>query len=155
MYISDQYNHRIRKVTVSTGIISTIAGTGTASYSGDGGAATSAALSYPFGITLDSAGTHARLLSYSIYLPRPLGNLFLVDFGNFRIRKVTLSTGIISTFAGSGNYDYSGDEGAATAAALRSPAGVAIDSAGIRIQSTVDLYIFYFPFPPIRQCLHY
>ena len=58
LYISDTYNHRIRKVTVSTGIITTIAGTGTASYSGDGGAATSATLSYPAGLTVDSSGTY-------------------------------------------------------------------------------------------------
>ena len=59
VYISDFSNHRIRKVTVSTGIITTIAGTGTASYSGDNGHATSASLNYPWGIDLDSAGTHS------------------------------------------------------------------------------------------------
>ena len=57
MYIADYYNHRIRKVTVSTGIITTIAGTGTTTYSGDNGPATSAALYGPSGIALDSAGT--------------------------------------------------------------------------------------------------
>ncbi len=57
VYIADTLNHRIRKVTVSTGIITTIAGTGTASYSGDGGDATSATLYSPRGIALDSAGT--------------------------------------------------------------------------------------------------
>ena len=56
VYIADCGNNRIRKVTVSTGIITTIAGTGTSSYSGDGGAATSAALYYPFGVALDSQG---------------------------------------------------------------------------------------------------
>ena len=56
MYIADTSNNRIRKVTVSTGIITTIAGTGTQSYSGDGGAATSATLGYPIGVALDSAG---------------------------------------------------------------------------------------------------
>ena len=56
MYIADCYNHRIRKVTVSTGIITTIAGYGAGSYSGDGGAATSAALWYPYGVALDSSG---------------------------------------------------------------------------------------------------
>ena len=56
MYIADTYNNRIRKVTVSTMIISTIAGTGTASYSGDNGAATSATLNYPFGVALDASG---------------------------------------------------------------------------------------------------
>ena len=56
MYIADQYNHRIRKVTVSTGIITTIAGTGTGSYSGDTGAATSATLYNPTGVALDESG---------------------------------------------------------------------------------------------------
>ena len=57
IYIADYGNSRIRKVTVSTGIISTIAGTGTVSYSGDNGAATSATLNYPYGVAVDSAGT--------------------------------------------------------------------------------------------------
>ena len=61
VYIADTYNHRIRKVTVSTGIITTIAGTGSASYSGDNGAATSATLYYPTGVALDASG---RILCY-------------------------------------------------------------------------------------------
>ena len=61
MYIADSYNHRIRKVTVSTGIITTIAGS-SGGYSGDGGAATSAALAYPPGLTLDSSGRVALAL---------------------------------------------------------------------------------------------
>ena len=56
VYIPDTYNHRIRKVTVSTGIITTIAGTGSASYSGDNGAATLAALYSPTGVALDASG---------------------------------------------------------------------------------------------------
>ena len=56
VYIADQYNNRIRKVTVSTGIITTIAGTGTASYSGDNGAATSATLYWPVGVAVDASG---------------------------------------------------------------------------------------------------
>ena len=56
VYIADDANQRIRKVTVSTGIITTIVGTGTASYSGDGGAATSATLYYPYGVALDASG---------------------------------------------------------------------------------------------------
>ena len=56
VYIADQYNHRIRKVTLSTGIITTIAGTGSADYSGDNGVATSAALYYPSGVALDASG---------------------------------------------------------------------------------------------------
>ena len=56
VYIADSSNNRIRKVTVSTGIISTIAGTGASSYSGDNGAATSATLNHPIGVALDASG---------------------------------------------------------------------------------------------------
>ena len=63
VYIADTYNHRIRKVTVSTGIITTIVGTGTSSYSGDNGAATSATLYYPRGVALDASGRILLLLS--------------------------------------------------------------------------------------------
>ena len=56
VYIADRGNHRIRKVTVSTGIITTLAGTGSAGYSGDGGAATSATLHYPEGVAVDLSG---------------------------------------------------------------------------------------------------
>ena len=61
VYIADQSNNRIRKVTVSTGIITTYAGTGTSSYSGDNGPATSAALYYPYGVTVDTSGKLAVL----------------------------------------------------------------------------------------------
>ncbi len=60
LYIADSYNSRIRKVTVSTGIITTIAGTGTSSYSGDSGQATSASLYIPVGVGLDSSGTNSK-----------------------------------------------------------------------------------------------
>ena len=62
MYVADRFNNRIRKVTVSTGIITTIVGTGTGSYSGDGGAATSATLSSPAGVALDASGRISILL---------------------------------------------------------------------------------------------
>ena len=91
MYIGDWGNNRIRKVTVSTGIITTIAGTGTGSYSGDNGQATSAALNLPTGVTLDSSGTHSFDVS-NIHLNHCysfLGNVYISDYGNNRIRKVT------------------------------------------------------------------
>ncbi len=68
MYIVDNSNHRIRKVSISTGIITTIAGTGTTSYLGDNVAATSATLYYPYGVTLDSAGTYSSPLTLVIPL---------------------------------------------------------------------------------------
>jgi hypothetical protein len=113
IYIADQLNHRIRKVTISTGIITTFAGTGTGSYSGDNGAATSATLNYPCGVGLDTAS-----------------DVYIADRWNNRIRKVTISTGIITTFAGTGTASYSGDNGPATSATLNDPFGVAVDSAG-------------------------
>ena len=66
MYIADTYNHRIRKVTVSTGIITTIAGTGSTTYSGNGGAATSATLYDPEGVAVDSSGRILHLLSAAL-----------------------------------------------------------------------------------------
>ena len=114
IYIADSSNNRIRKVAISTGIISTIAGNGgTGSYSGDNGAATSATLYYPYGVGLDTAG-----------------NVYIADTSNHRIRKVTISTGIITTFAGTGTESYGGDNGPATSATLNYPRGVAVDSAG-------------------------
>ena len=66
VYIADYGNHRIRKVTVSTGIISTVAGTGAATYSGDGGPATSATLYNPTGVALDASGTYVYFLAISL-----------------------------------------------------------------------------------------
>ena len=111
LYIADFNNHRIRKVN-SAGVISTVAGTGTAGFSGDGGAATAAQLRNPQDVALDAAG-----------------NLYIVDTGDHRIRKVN-SAGVISTVAGSGAQGFSGDGGAATAAQLNQPRGVALDGAG-------------------------
>jgi trimeric autotransporter adhesin len=113
IYIADTYNIRIRMVTKSTGIISTVAGTGSSGYSGDGGLATSAGLGYPNGVAIDASG-----------------NIYIADAGKNCIRMVTKSTGIISTVAGTGSSGYSGDGGLATSAVLVSPSGVAIDASG-------------------------
>ena len=130
MYIADTNNNRIRKVTVSTGIITTIAGTGTTTYSGDNGPATSATLYNPYGVAVDSSGRNYTLLLSGCLNVSLLGNVYIADTTNSRIRKVTASSGIITTFAGTGTSSYSGDHGPATSATLYDPWGVAVDSAG-------------------------
>jgi uncharacterized protein (TIGR03437 family) len=109
LYISDQFNARIREV--SGGTIKTVAGNGFTDYGGDGGPATSAGLYNPRGIALDT-----------------LGNLYITDEDHYRIRKV--SGGIITTVAGNGSDGFSGDGGPATSASLASPYAVAVDGAG-------------------------
>jgi len=114
IYISDDGNNVIRKINISTGIITTVAGTGTAGYSGDNGPATSAELNDPsIGVAFDAAG-----------------NFYIADDANNRIRKVTVSTGIITTVAGNGGLGYTGDNGPATSATLNGPEGVAVDALG-------------------------
>ena len=115
VYISEGENNRIRKINTS-GIISTIAGTGTAGFGGDGGLATNAQLNNPVGLHLDTSG-----------------DIFVADQVNQRIRKINTS-GIISTVAGVGTRGFSGDGSAATSAQLNFPNGVTVDTAG-------DLYI--------------
>jgi sugar lactone lactonase YvrE len=107
LYIGDGPD--IRKI--SNGVITTVAGNGTTGFSGDGGPATSAQLSEPYGVAVDSSG-----------------NLYISDSGNNRIRKV--SNGVITTVAGDGMEGYSGDGGPATSAWLYNPYRVAVDSAG-------------------------
>jgi hypothetical protein len=111
LFIADTYNHCIREVSSSTGVIATVAGTGSFGFSGDGGAATSAQLRNPFGVAVDA-----------------VGNLFIADTDNNRIRKV--SSGTITTVAGTGSFGFSGDSGLATSAQLNWPNGIAVDSAG-------------------------
>jgi sugar lactone lactonase YvrE len=112
LFIGESGNHRIRKVT-RDGVISTVAGNGTAGFSGDGGPATSAQLSFPRGVAVDAAG-----------------NLYIGEgeSGN-RIRKVDRK-GIITTVAGNGTAGFSGDGGPATDAQLSNPRSVAVDTAG-------------------------
>ncbi len=110
VYIADTGNCRIREV--SGGTITTVAGFGFCFYSGDGGPAVAAGLNLPFGVAVDSSGT----------------NLYIADAGSCRIRKVTAGT--ITTIAGSGTCGYGGDGGAATAANLSFPQGVAVDGSG-------------------------
>ncbi len=110
IYIADSGNNRVRKV--SGGIITTVAGNGSAGFSGDNGQAVNAQLNFPQGLALDSAG-----------------NLYISDTNNHRIRKVA-TNGVITTYAGNGNCCFSGDGGPATSAQLQSPLGLAFDAAG-------------------------
>ncbi|MFC5865373.1 chitobiase/beta-hexosaminidase C-terminal domain-containing protein [Acidicapsa dinghuensis] len=113
LYIADTFNSRIRKVNAATGVITTVAGNGIPGYSGDGGPATSAELDYPYGIGVDSAG-----------------DLYIADTSNHRIRKVNAATGTITTVAGDGTAGNSGDGGPATSGEMTYPYGIAIDASG-------------------------
>ncbi|MCX7172650.1 MAG: NHL repeat-containing protein [Proteobacteria bacterium] len=111
LYIADTFNNRVRKVTAS-GVITTIAGTGAAGYSGDGGPATSAKLNLPSGVAADSNG-----------------NLYIADLRNNRLRKLA-TNGIITTVAGDGTAGYAGDNGPPGSAQLNAPSGVSFDTSG-------------------------
>ena len=125
IFIADTNNHRIREVVAATGNIQTVAGdgvlgqNGTGGFSGDGGPATSAQLNYPSDVFVDS-----------------LGNVFIVDTFNYRIREVVTATGNIQTIAGNGIPGFSGDGGPATNAQLDFyvqlglPVGLWADSSG-------------------------
>ncbi len=174
MYIGDSNNHRVRKITAATSVISTIAGTGTAGYSGDGGQATAAATAYPGGINLDSslnvyfndwggaynvirkitvstgvistvAGTGSTTGGYNgdniqataamLNVPYDVvldsyNNLYIVDEGNNRVRKVDISTGVITTIVGTGSTSSTGDGSAATSATINHPKFSRFDSSG-------------------------
>jgi hypothetical protein len=110
-YVSEANNSRIRKVTPG-GIITTIAGTGVDGYSGDGGPATAAQISFPYGITVDSSG-----------------NIYFAETLNHCIRKIN-AAGIISTVAGTGVAGYNGDGIQASNAQLNVPGSVAVDVSG-------------------------
>ena len=111
LYIADTSNSRIRKITPQ-GVISTVAGSGQAGFSGDGGPATSARINNPRDIAVDGSG-----------------NLFIADSNNYRIRKVT-PEGVISTIAGTGTFGFSGDGGPALSASMGYVIGLAMDGAG-------------------------
>jgi trimeric autotransporter adhesin len=124
-YVADYGNHRLRKITAA-GVISTVAGTGTAGSAGDGGAATSAQLNGPYGVAVDAGG-----------------NVYVSEYGGHRVRKIT-PAGIISTYAGTGIGGFTADGGAATGAGINSPSGLAIDGIG-------NLYIADFNNQRVRR----
>ena len=113
LYIADQSNNRVRAVDLATGVICTVAGTGTAVYNGDGAAATEAALAGPSGLAL-----------------APNGTLFIADCFNGRIRTVDPVTGLIRTVVGDGGaYTYQGPD-EPPSSSLSRPSGIALDKAG-------------------------
>jgi len=112
LYLADQSDNRVRRIDATTRVITTVAGTGTAGFSGDGGPATAAQLNGPTGLVVDR-----------------FGNLFIADTSNDRIRRVDAATGVITTVAGNGVYASTGNGGPATSASLYSYA-VAFDPSG-------------------------
>lgn len=168
LYIGDALNHGVRKVSTA-GTITTVAGNGTAGGAGDGGAATAAQLNTPGGITFDADGniyicevfghrvrkvtpagiistiagngiagfsgdgviaTATRLNNPNYITISPAGNLIITDNANHRIRSINMTTGIISTIAGTGTAGYIGDNVAATSTRINFPGGITFDKAG-------------------------
>ena len=112
MYFTEVLGYKVRKIN-TLGIITTIAGTGSAGYSGDSGLATLAELNEPTGITIDTSG-----------------NLYIADVANHAVRKIDVSTGIITTICGNGTAGFSGDGGPASSAVLNAPGDVQFDLNG-------------------------
>ncbi len=113
LYVADQGIPTVRFVAMATGTITTIAGNGTQGFSGDGAAATAAALSVPRALLVTGAG-----------------DVLISDLGNNRVRRVAAAGGVITTIAGNGGTVYNGDGIAATAATLHNPLGLAVDGSG-------------------------
>lgn len=121
LFIADQMNHRVRRVDGRTGIITTLAGTGLARFSGDGGPADQAALNEPAALALDGRG-----------------RLFIADQSNNRVRVVDLATGVITTCAGTGSATYDGDGVPAINASLAGPSGLAVREGSLYIADTFN-----------------
>jgi uncharacterized protein (TIGR03437 family) len=134
LYITDTLNYAIRKVSPA-GTIATIAGNGAAGYSGDGGAASQAQLTFPTGIAVDNSG-----------------NVYFSDAGA-AVRKV-YGNGLIATIAGNGAVGYTGDGGLATGASLHGPTGLAVDAKGdvyIADSANNAVRLLYMPFSAITS----
>lgn len=121
LYIADTMNHRVRRVDAQTGIITTVAGTGQARYSGDGGPAHQAALNEPAALAVDADG-----------------QLYIADQSNNRVRAVDLKTGLIRTVAGTGTAAYDGDNKPATESTVAGPSGVILGPDGLYIADTFN-----------------
>ena len=165
IYVADSFANRIRLIKGNTGIVTTIAGTGVAASSGDGGPAVNANLDSPIALSLDGNGnlfvsetyfvrkinlstniittiagdasafnfrddvlaTTTSLLRPNAIFADQSGNIFISDSANYRVRKVSVVTGFISTVAGNGSAQFSGDGGSATAAGLQPSGGLTLD----------------------------
>jgi hypothetical protein len=125
LYLAEADYHRVRKVSTS-GIITTVAGTGAGGYNGDGGLATAAQLNWPTGVCVSNTG-----------------EIYIADQDNHRVRKISTS-GVISTVAGTGTAGFSPDGGLATSAQLNKPLNVALDGSG-------SLYIVDFGNTRVRK----
>ena len=113
-FIADTANNQVREIVAASGTIVAVAGTGSAGSSGDGGPATQATRNAPAGVAVDGAD-----------------NLYIADTGNHRIRLVSAATGLVSTYAGTGTAEYSGDGGLASAAQINAPAAIAVTPGGL------------------------
>jgi hypothetical protein len=113
LYVCEARNHCVRKVDAATGVITTIAGTGQAGYSGDGGPATRATINEPYALAVDRNG-----------------DIYIVDRLNAAVRKVEAATGVITTIAGTGQPGYGGDGGPGNQAQLREPNDCFLDGKG-------------------------
>jgi len=116
LYVCDRLNHRIRKINLSTKVITTVAGIGTPGHSGDNGPATGAQLKLPVSMTVDAAG-----------------NLYIADNGNSVVRRVSAATGVITTIAGNGTSVFNAETGTAI--------GVSIDPTRVAVSSSGAIYI--------------
>ncbi|MDO9118465.1 MAG: hypothetical protein Q8N04_02225 [Nitrospira sp.] len=121
LYIADMMNHRVRRVDAQTGIITTMAGTGQARFSGDGGPADRAALNEPAALAVDAQG-----------------QLYIADQSNNRVRAVDLKTGMIRTVAGMGSAAYDGDGKPAVESSLAGPSGLAVAAGTLYIADTFN-----------------
>ncbi len=113
LFYTEAKNHIVRRVDKSTGVVTTVAGTGESGYSGDGGPATQATMQEPYSLQVDGNG-----------------DIYIVDRLNAVVRKVDAATGIISTVAGTGEVGYSGDEGPGDKSMLREPNDCFLDGKG-------------------------
>jgi hypothetical protein len=158
LYLADVGSHRIRKIAAASGIITTVAGTGTQGFEGEGSAATTALIDSPGGLAVDSNGnlyvadTHNQRVrridavtgaittvsGTTADLSRPQGlsidsqgNIYVADTANHRIRRIDGSTGKTTTIAGDGTQAFFGDGGDPTTASLNSPRSTSVSPSGL------------------------